>query len=81
MTITPVRFTVKKTMMVEGHEVGDGVYVGQKQSDTEIERSKSRNASYFLHFAQSGVSGDRSVAQRYDLDVTEFVQKGQIVVD
>ncbi|MCJ8056955.1 MULTISPECIES: hypothetical protein [Shinella] len=80
MTIKPMKFTVKQTLMVEGHEVGDGIYVGQKLSDTEIERSKSRNASYFLHFAPPNVADDLAVVQRFDLDVTEYVQKGQIVV-
>ncbi|MCR6502044.1 hypothetical protein MUO32_23735 [Shinella sp. CPCC 101442] len=80
MTITPVKFTVKKAVVIEGHEVGDGIYVGQKLSDTEIERSRGRNASYFLHFAPPSMGGDLAIAQRYDLDVTDYVQKGQIVV-
>lgn len=29
MTITPVKFTVKKAVVIEGHEIGDGIYVGQ----------------------------------------------------
>lgn len=81
MTITPVKFTVKKAVMVDGHEIGDGIYVGQKLSATEIERSRSRNASYFLHFAPATESDDQAVVQRFDLDVTEFVQNGQIVVN
>ncbi|MCJ8056794.1 hypothetical protein GB928_028960 [Shinella curvata] len=81
MTITPVKFTVKKAVVIEGHEIGDGIYVGQKLSDTEIERAKSRNASYFLHFAPPSMGGDPATVQRYDIDVTEHVQKGQIVVD
>lgn len=80
MTIKPVKFTVKQTVMVDGHEVSDGIYVGQKLSDTEIERSKSRNASYFLHFAPPNDDDDLALVKRFDLDVTEYVQKGQIVV-
>lgn len=81
VTIKPMKFTVKKTLIVDGHEIGGGIYVGQKLSDTEIERSKSRNASYFLHFAPPNMTDDLAVAQRFDLDVTEFVQKGQIFAD
>lgn len=80
MTITPVKFTVKKAVVVDDHQIGDGIYVGQKLSDTEIERSKSRNASYFLHFVQPGGSNDAALSKRFDLDVTEQVQRGQIVV-
>jgi hypothetical protein len=80
MTIRPVKFTVKQTVWVEGHEVSDGIYVGQKLSDTEIERSKSRNASYFLHFAPTNMGDGLAAVQRFDLDVTEYVQKGTIVV-
>ena len=80
MTIKPVKFTVKHTVMVDGHEVTDGIYVGQKLSDTEIERSHSRNASYFLHFAPPNVVDDLALVQRFDLDVTELVRKGQIAV-
>lgn len=81
MTITPVKFTVKKTVLVEGHEVGDGIYVGQKLSDTEIERSNSRNASYFLHFVPPNVDDALAIVKRFDLDVTEFVKNGKIVVN
>lgn len=81
MTIKPMKFTVKKTVTVDGHEIGDGIYVGQKLSETEIERAKGRNASYFLHFAPPNVTDDIAVVKRFDLDVTEFVQKGQIIVD
>lgn len=80
MTITPVKFTLRKDVVVDGHNIGGGIYVGQKLSDTEIERSKSRNASYFLHFAPPGLTGDVALVERYDIDVTEQVQKGQIVV-
>lgn len=80
MTITPVKFTLKREVVVEGHHIGGGIYVGQKLSDTEIERSKSRNASYFLHFVPPRFGRDPAKAERFDLDVTEHVQKGQIVV-
>ena len=80
MTIKPMKFTVKKTVMVDGHEISDGIYVGQKLSDTEIERQNSRNASYFLHLAAPEVSKDMTVVKRFDLDVTEYVVSGQIVV-
>lgn len=80
MTITPIKFTVKKTVVVEGHEIGGGIYVGQKLSDTEVERSRGRNASYFLHFAPTSQEDELPVVKRFDLDVTDLVQKGQIVV-
>lgn len=80
MTITPVKFTVKKSALVEGHEIGEGVYVGQKLSDTEIERSNGRNASYFLHFARKGQEAELPVVKRFDLDVTALVKSGKIVV-
>lgn len=47
MTITPVKFTVKHSVLVEGHKVDDGIYVGQKISDTEIERQHRRKHSFF----------------------------------
>lgn len=80
MTITPMKFTVKKAVIVEGHEIGDGVYVGQKLSDTEIERSNRRKVSYFLHFAEPEVGEDLTVVRRFDLDVTDLVKLGHIAV-
>lgn len=80
MTIKPMKFSVKRTVVVDGHEISSGTYVGQKLSDTEIERTKSRNASYFLHFAPRGIGSNRGAVERFDLDVTEQVQNGQIVV-
>jgi hypothetical protein len=80
MTIKPVKFTVKEPIIVDGHEVGDGVYVGQKISDTEIERSMKRPVSYFLHLAGPDVGKDATVVQRFDLDVTDYVAKGAIKV-
>jgi hypothetical protein len=80
MAITPVKLTVKQAVSVEGHEVSDGIHVGQKLSDTEIERSNCRNASYFLHFAVRTTADGVAAVQRFDLDVTEHVQKGKIVV-
>jgi hypothetical protein len=80
MTITPVKFTVKKPVEVEGHQIGEGIYVGQKLSDTEIERSFGRAASYFLHFAPTSQEDETPNVKRFDIDVTDFVKKGKIVV-
>nr|WP_298098588.1 hypothetical protein [uncultured Shinella sp.] len=80
MTVTPVKFTVKKSVLVEGHEIGNGIYVGQKLSDTEIERSNGRNASYFLHFAPTSEEDEQPIAKRFDLDVTALVKSGKIAV-
>lgn len=80
MTIKPVKFTVKRPVTIDGHEVSEGVYVGQKISDTEIERSMKRSASYFLHLAAPDVDEDLTVVRRFDLDVTEYVAKGAIKV-
>lgn len=38
MTIKPMKFTVKQTVVVDGHEIASGTYVGQKLSETDIER-------------------------------------------
>ncbi|MDX3977002.1 hypothetical protein [Shinella sp.] len=80
MTIKPVKFTVKKPVIIDGHEVGKGVYVGQKISETEIERAMKRSASYFFHLAAPDVDENITVVRRFDLDVTEYVAKGAIIV-
>ena len=64
----------------DGHEISNGTYVGQKLPETDIERTKSRNASYFLHLAPVGMGGTTAAVERVDIDVTEHVQKGQILV-
>lgn len=80
MTITPVKLTVKHSVLVEGHKVDDGIYVGQKISDTEIERQHRRKHSFFLHLVEP-VSGRTSkLAARFDLDVTALVSTGAITV-
>jgi len=81
MTIKPMKFILKKTLMVGGHEVGEGTYVGQKLLATEIERLKSRKASYFLHLAPQAITDGLTAVQRFDLDVTDFVEKGQIIIE
>ncbi|WLS10620.1 hypothetical protein Q9314_25420 (plasmid) [Shinella sumterensis] len=73
MTITPVKFTVKHSVLVEGHKVDDGIYVGQKISDTEIERQHRRKHSFFLQRTSK-------VAERFDLDVTALVSTAAITV-
>lgn len=80
MAMTPMKLTVKKTVMVEGHEIGHGIYVGQKVFDTEVERSTGRIASYFLHFAPTSQEDELPIVERFDLDVTDLVKKGQILV-
>ncbi len=80
MTIKPMKFTVKQTVVVDGHEIASGTYVGQKLSETDIERTKSRNASYFLHLSPQSMNGSAVAVERFDIDVTEQVQKGWIVV-
>jgi hypothetical protein len=75
-----MKFNVIRTVVVDGHEISGGTYVGQKLSETDIERSKSRNASYFLHLAPLSMGGATARAERFDIDVTEQVQKGQIIV-
>jgi hypothetical protein len=80
MTIKPMKFTVKQTVVVDGHEIASGTYVGQKLSETDIERTKSRNASYFLHLAPLSMNGAAAAVERFDIDVTQLVQKGWIVV-
>jgi hypothetical protein len=51
-TITPLIFTVKHSVLVEGHKVDDGIHVGQRISDTEIERQHRRQHSFFLHLVE-----------------------------
>ncbi|WP_432346624.1 hypothetical protein WMC41_00535 [Shinella yambaruensis] len=80
MTIKPVKFTVKKPVVIDGHDVGTGVYVGQKISDTEIERSANRPVSYFLHLAVPEEIRDQTAMRRFDLDVTDLVKKGHIII-
>lgn len=81
MTITPVKFTVKHSVVVEGHKVDNGIYVGQKISDTEIERQQRRKHSFSLHLVEP-VSGRTSKpAERFDLDVTALVSTGAITVN
>ncbi len=80
MTIKPAKFAVKKPVVVDGHEVAGGVYVGQKISETEIERSANRTVSYFLHLAAPVVVGDETVIRRFDLDVTDLVTKGRVTL-
>lgn len=77
MTITPVKFTMKHSVLVEGHQVDDGIYVGQRISDTEIERQHRRKHSFFLHLVEP-VSGRASKAvERFDLDVTPLCPLGR----
>lgn len=80
MTIHPVKFMVRQPVVVDEHEVASGIYVGQKISDTEIERQKNRAFSYFLHLAAPRTDKGSAVTRRFDLDVTDFVAKGQIAV-
>jgi ribosomal protein L44E len=80
MTITPVKFTVKHSVLVEGHRVDDGIYVGQKISDTEIERRHRRKHSFFLHIVEPVPEKTPKVAERFDLDVTALVSTGAISV-
>lgn len=80
MTITPVKFTVKHSVVVEGHKVDDGIYVGQKVSDTEIERQHRRKHSFFLHLVELVPERTSKVAERFDLDVTTLVSTGVITV-
>jgi ribosomal protein L44E len=80
MTITPVKFTVKHSVLVEGHKVDDGIYVGQKISDTEIERQHRRKHSFFLHIVEPAPERTSKVAERFDLDVTPLVSTGAITV-
>jgi hypothetical protein len=47
MSITLVKLTVKHSVLVEGHKVDDGIYVGQRISDIEIERQHRRKHSFF----------------------------------
>lgn len=80
MTITPVKFIVKHSVVVEGHKVDDGIYVGQKISDTEIERQHRRKQSFFLHLVGPVHGKTLKVAERFDLDVTALVSTGAITV-
>jgi len=80
MTIKPMKFTVKETVMVDGHEISDGIYVGQQISETEIERSSGRKASYFLHFAPTSQENELPNLKRFDIDVTDLVASGKVVV-
>lgn len=80
MTITPVKFTVKHPLFVEGHKVDDGTYVGQKISDTEIERQHRRKHSFFLHLVEPVHERTSKLAERFDLDVTALVSTGKIKV-
>lgn len=80
MTITPVKFTVRHSVLVEGHKVDDGIYVGQKISDTEIERLHRREHSFFLHIVEQVPERTSKFAERFDLDVTALVSTGAITV-
>jgi len=80
MTITPVKLTVKHSVVVEGHKVDDGIYVGQRISDTEIERRHRRKHSFFLHLVGPAPGRTSKVAERFDLDVTALVSTGAITV-
>lgn len=80
MTIAPVKFTVKQSVVVEGRKVDDGIYVGQKISDTEIERQHRRKHSFFLHLVEPVPGRASKVAERFDLDVTALVSTGAITV-
>lgn len=78
MTIRPVKYRVKQPVVVDGHRISDGIYVGQKISDTEIERQRNRLFSYFLHLATQKTGKGATGVQRFDLDVTDLVISGQI---
>lgn len=80
MTITPVKFTVKHSVLVEGHKVDDGIYVGQRISDTEIERQHRRKHSFFLHLVEPVPGRTSKAIERFDLDVTALVSAGGISV-
>ncbi len=80
MTITPVKFTVKHSVLVEGHKVDDGIYVGQRISDTEIERQHRRKDSFFLHLVEPDSGRASKAVERFDLDVTALVSTGAITV-
>ncbi|MGD9479751.1 hypothetical protein [Shinella sp. G-2] len=80
MTITPVKFTVKHSVLVEGHNVDGGIYVGQRISETEIERQHRRKHSFFLHIVEPVPERMSKVAERFDLDVTALVSIGAITV-
>lgn len=81
MTVKPIKFLVNRPVVVEGHEVGEGVYVGQKITNTETERSMKRAASYFLHLTAPRVGDDEASVRRFDLEVSELVAKGEIKVN
>ena len=80
MTITPLIFTVKHSVLVEGHKVDDGIHVGQRISDTEIERQHSRQHSFFLHLVEPVPGRTSKAIERFDLDVTALVSAGGISV-
>jgi hypothetical protein len=80
MTIIPVKFTVKHSVLVEGHKVDDGIYVGQRISDTEIERQHRRKHSFFLHLVEPITGRSSKAVERFDLDITALVFTGAITV-
>ena len=80
MTIIPVKFTVKHSVLVEGHKVDDGIYVGQRISDAEIERHHRRKHSFFLHLVEPVPGRTSKAVERFDLDVTALVFTGAITV-